>query len=99
MPLVDSVRSGWTAWHTGADFHGEKITICGTRWNEVILAMDKFLRTKLSGQEFPDKDLRISISGQKNKVDGRIMGNDAQAHIQGEISSSEWQNYPKMHAI
>ena len=60
----------------------------------MILAMDKFLRTRLSGQRFPDKDFRTSISGLKNKVDGRIMGNDAQAHIQGEISSSKWQDQP-----
>ena len=73
----------------------------------MILAMDKYLRTRISGQVFPDKDFRTSISGQENKVvpamdgdkDGRIMDDDAQAHIQGEISSSEWQNYPIMHAI
>ena len=77
MPLVDCVR--WTGGMADGRRHGEKITICGTWWNQVILAM---------GQVSPDRDFRqnlqifrTNVSGQKIKVDGGIMGRLAQAHI------------------
>ena len=83
----------------GADFHGEKITICGTRRNEVILTRDKFLRTRLSGQRFPDKDFRTSISGLKNKVDGRIMGLMLRRIYKAKSHLQSGRTNPIMHAI